>query len=99
MRGKAMTQTRLDLPWNFPADWDVPTFMDGEVPALAMQEGERIVGIAKVAFQCGAHKTLDLQRIKTGIACYRLGWLFETNRQAILEALRRERTRKRDGEF
>lgn len=92
-----MTQTRLDLPWNFPADWDVPKFMDGEIPALAIQEGERIIGIAKVAHQCGAHKTPDIQRIKTGIACYRLGWLFDANREAILRALRGER--RRDGEF
>lgn len=88
-----MTQTRLDLPFNFPNDWEIPEFVDGEIPLLAMAEGERIVGIAKVAYQCGAHKAPDLERIRIGVACYRLGYLFDRNRDAIVQALRRERQR------
>lgn len=89
-----MTQTRLDLPWNFPADWDVPTFLDGEVPALAMNEGERIIGVQRALVLNGINPAPDLRMLKTGIACYRLGWLFEENRAAILEAIRRERKRE-----
>lgn len=86
-----MTQTRPDLPWNFPTDWDVPTFMDGEVPALAMHEGERIIGVQRALVMNGVNPSPSLKMLKAGIACYRLGWLFEENRAAIIEALRRER--------
>lgn len=89
-----MTQTRLDLPWNFPADWDVPTFMDGEVPALAMQQGEQIISSQRALVYGNINPAPNLRMLKTGIACYRLGWLFEENRAVILEALRRERKRE-----
>lgn len=92
-----MTQTRLDLPWNFPADWDVPTFLDGEVPVLAMEEGARIVGVQKALVLNGINPAPDLRMLKAGIACYRLGWLFDAHRDAILDALRRER--RRNGGF
>lgn len=88
-----MTHTRLDLPWNFPADWDVPEFMDGEIPALAMQEGERIIGVQRALVLNGINPAPDLRMLKAGIACYRLGWLFEDNRAAIIDALRREKKR------
>lgn len=91
MRGEDMTQTRLDLPWNFPTDWEVPDFMDGEIPILVMEEGARIIGTQKALVMAEINKAPDLRMLKTGIACYRLGWLFEENRAVILEALKREK--------
>lgn len=32
-----MTRTRIDLPDNFPDDWDVPDFQGGEAGELAMR--------------------------------------------------------------
>lgn len=99
MWGAGMTQTRLDLPWNFPADWDEPKFMDGEIPALAMEEGARIIGTQRVLVECGMNAKPVGKMVKTGIAIYRLGWIFEEYRPEIVEAIKRARAaRREDGE-
>lgn len=82
---------RLDLPWNYPADWPVPDFMDGEIPVLAMEEGARIIGAQKALVLAEINPKPLTRQLKVGVACYRLGWLFEENRAVILEALRREK--------
>lgn len=89
-----MTQTRMDLPWNFPTDWDVPTFQDGEMPALVMAEGERIISAQRALVYGNINKGPIIGQLKKGIACYRLGYLFETNRKIILAALREQRGEK-----
>lgn len=91
-----MTQVRLDLPYNFPEDWTVPDFMDGEMPALVMAEGERIIGTQKALVIGRINPAPIMSQIKTGIACYRIGYLFETNRDVILKALKEERARRRN---
>lgn len=91
-----MTQTRLDLPSNFPGDWEPPSFLDGEVPALVMQEGDRIIG-TQIALVLGDLRSApDIMQLKRGVACFRLGTIFETNRRVILDALRRERGSDRE---
>lgn len=93
-----MTQVRLDLPYNFPEDWKVPDFMDGEMPALVMEEGVRIIGSQRALVYGNINPAPILSQLKKGVACYRLGYLFQTNRQVILDALQRERQRWRDEE-
>lgn len=97
MRGAGMTQTRLDLPWNFPADWDEPKFVDGEIPVLAMEEGERIIGTQRVLVSSGINPAPVRKMIKTGVAIYRLGWIFEEYRPEIVEAIKRARAARREG--
>lgn len=89
-----MTQPRLDLPWNFPAEWDAPPFASGEVPLLAMEEGTRIIGVQVALVSAGMRPRPDPRMLKAGIACHRLGWMFEQNRDAILAAIRREKQRR-----
>ena len=96
MRDEAMTQSRLDLPSNFPGDWDAPSFSDGEIPALVMLEGERIISSQRALVMGGIRSIADAMQVKRGVACFRLGTIFETNRRVILDALRRERGSHRE---
>lgn len=98
MRGAGMTQTRFDLPWNFPADWDAPEFMDGEIPVLVMEEGARIIGTQRVLVESGMRTAPDHRLKKVGVACHRLGWLFDDYRQEIVDAIRRARGSRRGEE-
>lgn len=86
-----MTQMRRDLPYNFDAEWGVPEFLDGELAELAMVEGERIIASQRALIYGGLRNTPDIQQLKKGIACYRLGFLFQAHRAAILDIIRRAR--------
>ena len=83
-----MTQERLDLPYNLPDDWAVPAFKRGEIAELVMREGERIIGSQVALVRGGFNDGPVLDRLKTGIACYRLGYLMETHRAAIHSAIK-----------
>ncbi len=93
-----MTGSRLDLPWNFPADWNAPKFVSGEIPVLAMEEGERIIASQKALVLGNIRTVPDLRMLKAGVACYRLGYLFEKNREAILSVLSGESRPRRSAE-
>lgn len=90
-----MTRQRIDLPDNFPDDWDVPDLQGGEAGELAMREGERIIGSQRALISGGFNAAPIPHQVKAGVAIYRLGLLFSKYRHAILQAVRRERDRER----
>lgn len=85
---------RVDLPPNFPLDWDAPEFADGEIPALVRDEGISIITRQVALTKAGIRIFPDPAMLKSGLACYRLGKLFEEHRDVILRALRDARRRE-----
>lgn len=81
----------VDLPWNLEEDWKLPEFRDGEMAELAKQVGVELIASQRTLIGAGLRINPSEKELKRAIACHRLGHLFQTNRQTILNAIGRRR--------
>ena len=77
-----------DMPWNLPEEWEVPKFAPGEMPALLKTLGVNRISSERAWIKAGIRTVPLIENVKIGIACWRLGYLFETHRDGFAAVIR-----------
>lgn len=88
------TPARLspDMPWNLPGSWAIPTFTPGEMPELVKAIGVHRIGSEIAWLKVGLRTEPLIDNVKAGIACWRLGHLFEIHRDEFAAVIRAARS-------